>query len=589
MKKLSAFAAIISIAVFFIYSCQKDKPDSTSSSGNSNTLRTTVTGIVLDESNAPLNGVTVTAYGQTTTTNQYGTFVLKNLNANKDRCVLQFTKAGFFKRSHGLIASANTVNYVRIVLLSNTPTQSFSASVGGTVTLPDGSCAGFQPNSIVTSNGSAYTGTVNLIVKHLSPDDANFGFTIPGGDLLGKDAGNKDVALYTYGMLGVELTGSSGEALHLAPGTPATLTMAIAASQLSSAPASIPLWYFDETTSLWKEEGAANKVGNNYVGTVAHFSWWNCDVGANSPFVKGRIVDCNGNPLSNIIVTANNFLNTITDQNGVYSSRVPEGYPFTIQVLTLYNPIFTQNSAVINVPALMNNTTYVVPDLSVYCPSTIKGTLENCNGEKVEGLVQWYLNNYNGAYYVNGNFTIAAPPNSNVHFTATDGNFSYEKDITTLGLDSVLNLNAIKLCDTTDFSFLPDNCLYIYNSTCQNDTLILLDSNTYGVHGSVYYNHTGIAYNFLTGGSLSININGSSLGSYDWFHDQYTSIQGHNMYNMGNINCSHNVPGIITLIEVGPVNGRIKGTFIGKLWFDHYSGLDCWIYVKGKFDVPRTQ
>src|SRR4051812_36840883 len=129
MKKLSAFAAIISLAVFFIYSCQKDKPDATSPSGNSNTLRTTVTGIVLDESNAPLNGVTVTAYGQTTTTNQYGTFVLKNLNANKDRCVLQFVKAGFFKRSHGLIASANTVNYVRIVLLSNTPTQSFSASV----------------------------------------------------------------------------------------------------------------------------------------------------------------------------------------------------------------------------------------------------------------------------------------------------------------------------------------------------------------------------------------------------------------------------------------------------------------------------
>ena len=187
---------------------------------------------MLDESNAPLSGVTVTAYGQTTSTNQYGTFVLKNLNVNKDRCVLQFTKAGFFNRTHGFIASGNTVNYVRIILLSNAATQNFSSSAGGTISLPDGSSAEFQPNSFVTTNGSAYTGTVNLIVKHLSPDDVNFGFTIPGGDLLGKDLNDEDVVLYTYGMLGVELTGSSGEALQLAAGTSATLTFSIAASQL---------------------------------------------------------------------------------------------------------------------------------------------------------------------------------------------------------------------------------------------------------------------------------------------------------------------------------------------------------------------
>ncbi|MEO5569447.1 MAG: carboxypeptidase-like regulatory domain-containing protein, partial [Bacteroidia bacterium] len=102
MKKLSALLLLISVAIFFIFSCQKDK-STTYPGGDSNyvSIRTTVTGMVLDESNAPLTGVTVTAYGETTTTNQYGTFVLKNLNVNKDRCVLQFAKAGFFNRSHG--------------------------------------------------------------------------------------------------------------------------------------------------------------------------------------------------------------------------------------------------------------------------------------------------------------------------------------------------------------------------------------------------------------------------------------------------------------------------------------------------------
>ncbi|MEP7170831.1 MAG: carboxypeptidase-like regulatory domain-containing protein, partial [Bacteroidota bacterium] len=208
MKKLSVFLILISLTIFFIFSCQKDK---TYNAGESNNLKTTIAGIVLDESNAPLNGATVSAYGQTATTNQYGTFVLKNLFVNKDRCVLQFSKTGFFNRAQGFIASSNTVNYVRIILVSNASSQNFSAAAGGIISLTDGSSVDFQPNSFVTSNGSAYMGTVNIAIKHLSPDDANFGFMIPGGDLLGKDLDNKDVALYTYGMLGVELTGSSGE------------------------------------------------------------------------------------------------------------------------------------------------------------------------------------------------------------------------------------------------------------------------------------------------------------------------------------------------------------------------------------------
>jgi|SRR6185436_18678680 len=256
--------ALISFAILFIFSCKKEKNDvAVVDYGSSSGLRTTVTGIVLDESNTPVNGVTVTAYGQTTTTSQYGTFVLKNLNVNKDRCVLKFFKAGFFIRWHGFIASANTVNYVRVVLVSNAATQTVSSTTGGTVNLADGSSVQFQPNSFATPNGSTYTGTVNIAIKHLSPGDANFGFMIPGNDLLGKNLNSEDVALYTYGMLGVELTGSSGEALRLANGKAATTTFAIASSQLSSAPGSIPLWYFDETTSLWKEEGSATKVGNN--------------------------------------------------------------------------------------------------------------------------------------------------------------------------------------------------------------------------------------------------------------------------------------------------------------------------------------
>jgi hypothetical protein len=46
-----------------------------------------------------------------------------------------------------------------------------------------------------------------------------------------------------------------GEKVELAEGLPATLTFAVPASMKDQAPATIPLWYFDEDEGIWKEEG----------------------------------------------------------------------------------------------------------------------------------------------------------------------------------------------------------------------------------------------------------------------------------------------------------------------------------------------
>ncbi len=55
-------------------------------------------------------------------------------------------------------------------------------------------------------------------------------------------------------MAAVELTGTSGELLQIATGKKATLTLSIPSSLAASAPATIPLWFFDEAKGLWKEE-----------------------------------------------------------------------------------------------------------------------------------------------------------------------------------------------------------------------------------------------------------------------------------------------------------------------------------------------
>ncbi|MEO5572390.1 MAG: carboxypeptidase-like regulatory domain-containing protein, partial [Bacteroidia bacterium] len=526
-----------------------------------------------------------TAYGETTTTNQYGTFVLKNLNVNKDRCVLQFAKAGFFNRSHGMIASGNTVNYVRIILISDASTQSVSASAGGTVSLTDGSSVLFQPNSFVTTNGSAYTGTVNIAIKHLSPDDANFGFMIPGGDLLGKDLNDNDVALYTYGMLGVILTGSSGETLQLATGITATLTMSIAASQLASAPATIPLWYFDETTSLWKEEGTANKVGNNYVGTVTHFSWWNFDYQGPRAYIKGRVVDCEGIPLPNINVTVNGWYVMTTDQNGEYFETVPCGMTFNVQVLNSNNSTFILDSQLENVPALSVNQIYPIPDLIVPCITRVVGNIKSCSGEITDGLV-YLLNssNYIYQYTLNGSFNLSAPNNAQmVLYAMNASNVYYSQNITTLSAPNDLNIGNVLLCDTTSST---GNSFALIGGPFSNQ---------------VYTINATLANGYSTGGLTLINLEGHSspydISFYQFEISGYTvgtfsAYMGIEMIN--SVTNAYNISSttslnFVNITQIDSVGGRIKGNYHGDCdIYDYNSSITYPGTFSGSFDVIRT-
>ncbi|MEP7168989.1 MAG: carboxypeptidase-like regulatory domain-containing protein [Bacteroidota bacterium] len=585
MKKLSVFLALISLAIFFIFSCQKDK---TYQAGESNNLKTTVAGIVLDESNHPVNGVTVSGYGETTTTNQYGTFVLKNLFVNKNRCVLQFAKAGFFKRAQGFIPSGNTVNYLRIILLSNAATQNFSASAGGTISLTDGSSVDFQPNSFVTANGSAYTGTVNLIVKHLSHDDVNFGFMIPGGDLLGKDLNNKDVALYTYGMLGVELTGSSGEALQLANGTSATLTFSIAASQLASAPSNIPLWYFDETTSLWKEEGAANKVGNNYVGMVKHFSWWNCDLSAPIAYIKGKVVDCNGAALPNIVISLNGNGGVVTDQNGEFNERFITGATsgMELQVLSSNNNGVFSNSQIEIIPSLSPNQIYTVPDLVVSCATRVAGTVQTCDGQNISSLVIISNNSFFTYQYTTDNsFNLIVVPNSQLVLNAFYNNFNQHQIITSLSPPSVLNVGTVKLCDSiSGFA----NSFTLDGGPFSNQLFNILPTTA---TGTVNYSSHEITI-ILNGNSGPYSINwfeidflGDTIGSSSVSYLGFDLINGF-YYEISNTSNSNFV-----VTQIDSIGGRIKGYYTAICYMECITGCSNSSQgtISGFFDVVRTQ
>ena len=117
------------------------------------------------------------------------------------------------------------------------------------------------------------------------------------GNLTGLTTNNEQKLLQTYGMIAVELEGGAGEKLNLAAGKIATISMPIPASMVASAPATIPLWYFNDTTGVWIEQGTATKQGSNYLGTVSHFSFWNCDVPSNFVNLKMTLNNQSQQPL----------------------------------------------------------------------------------------------------------------------------------------------------------------------------------------------------------------------------------------------------------------------------------------------------
>ncbi len=441
----------IAIVLLAFQSCRKDDETSTinNTASTSYPYSMSVAGRVLNENSEALQGVTVKVNGKAATTDVHGLFVIKNAGTTKDRCVLHFERSGFFEQSHGFVPSLNAMNYVKIVMLDNTKKYFVSAATGGAVVLADQSKVNFPPNAFVKPDGSIYNGTVSVVMKHLSPGQPNFGFSIPGGDLLARNIANDEVVLYSYGMLGVTLSGSSGEQLQLGSGITAQLTVPIAAAQTASAPATLPLWYFDESASLWKEQGSATKVGNSYVGNVSHFTWWNCDYQGPTAELTGVVKDCFNNPVPNAVVTGNGVLKTTTNQNGIFLEMVPAGMIFTIQVLAIDNPGLT-DSQLETTPVLTNNQIYQVPDLVCgSCPGFLTGTLTSCTRTAANAMV--YVEGTNGffayQYSINGNYSFPVFANMPLIVNAINVDGFNQQYVAPISVGQTFNASPMMLCN----------------------------------------------------------------------------------------------------------------------------------------------
>jgi hypothetical protein len=230
-------------------------------------------GTVYDRASGfPVANAQVTLDGTTVTTGANGVFQVSVPDA--PRFVLNAKKTGYALTSRIYYGRATGLR----IPLDAASTTTVNASSGGTVTFlsvtgaPIGLSATFPANALVDQNNNPYTGTATIEgfvydIKLPSP--------IPGDQ--GGVYNGVTSRLITYGSFHMTPRDTMGNPLQMAAGKSVNVTMAIDPIAQSTAPATIPLFLYDEPSGMWLQHSTATRTGNSYQGNVTHFSAFNAD------------------------------------------------------------------------------------------------------------------------------------------------------------------------------------------------------------------------------------------------------------------------------------------------------------------------
>lgn len=282
----------------------------------------TVTGQVVSlANNTPVNGATVRTDSGTTTTASNGQFTVPAPAG--DRTIVRVEANGFaeaFPIARVLSGQTTTLG-VKLVPIG--VTESVSVASGGTVAVPNSPARIVIPaNGLVPVTGGAPVGSVNVTVTPINP--AQEPSVMPGGFNGVPSGGGSTQPLESGGAMQLDIRDSAGTRYDLAQGQTATIRIPLA-TQSPNPPATMPLWYFDETEGVWREEGTATLQGTGsnrfYEGTVARVVYWNADLVFDSIVVNGCVKDDNGQPVANAWVQTEGI-----DYTGVaYDSTAADG------------------------------------------------------------------------------------------------------------------------------------------------------------------------------------------------------------------------------------------------------------------------
>ncbi len=467
MKIIKLFFALF--AFIAIISCENDNNISLNEIDTPNTptefsqnfgleITHSFLGNVIDSNENPIENVTIYIGSEIAITDSNGIFIINDALVHERFAYIKAKKPGYIHGSRAVVPSSGT-NKVTIMLLEETVAGTTNSGTVETISLTNGASVSLN-GEYVDENGTEYTGSVNVIMHHLDPVDDKMPMQMPGM-LYAENTEGEERMLKTLGMLAVELRGINGEDLNLAEGSTAEIKIPVDASLLADAPATIPLWYFDETNGYWIEEGEANLVGSEYIGTVAHFSFWNCDIPAEAVNICVTLVDENGNTIANSQVTITSSVygtrGGYTNENGEVCGLIPSNETLDINVYDYdicgFNSIYTASIGPYSIDSTLN---IAVPSSTSIISETITGIFTDCDDIAITNgyVVLTYGNDYfydtvtDGAFEINmmrcatsSTFTIEGFDFDNVQTTGVI-NYTFSTPLT--------NLSTLTSCDTVD-------------------------------------------------------------------------------------------------------------------------------------------
>lgn len=596
-KKASVRFIVISIITTMVFaSCQKNiGTDVTptpviSTSADLTTKVTTalVSGFVTDGNDVAVKDASVLIGTTTVLTDKYGYFEARNVQMVQNAAVVTVSKTGFFKGIKTYIAEANKAAFFRIKLIPKTISGTVNGNTGGTVTLASGLSINFPASAVVNAATNAvYTGTVNVIAYKIDPTSADLPRIMPG-DLRGLNTDGNLQLLTTYGMAAIELTGASGELLQIATGKKATITMTIPASILATAPATIPLWYFDEIVGLWKQEGTATKTGSTYVGDVSHFSFWNYDVPANYVLFNCTVVNSSGQPIPNVQVKISLISNPLnaaygyTDSSGYVGGAVPNNAQLLLEVfgnngcnVASHSQTFSTTNVNISLGAVTISTASSL--------STITGTVTNCSNAPVTNGFIIIQNGYifsrhalsnTGTYSVTR--LLCGTGTNNITLIGEDATAAQQSNAAVYpivaGANTIPNIQACGVSiqqfvnftiNTTPYAYTaPTDSLTLSGGGTNTDYSIFVANNATSNFGTIRFTRTGIAQgstqNLLSFSPIQIPLNSTINTPIGVNITEYGAI---GQYVAGNFSGVVTGPSPTNTIYNVTCNFRIRRTF----------------------------
>ena len=212
-------------------------------------------------------------------------------------------------------------------------------------------------------------------------------------------------------MLGILLESQSGESLQISTGKSARVRFAIPSSLQSEAPSTIPLWWFNETDGLWKQEGSAIKTADYYEGNVSHFSFWNCDAPNATVYLAFTVHTSNG-PFQGAHakitrISGGNSTYGYTDSTGFVGGLVFKNEMMALEIINNCNDVIYSK----NIGPFSQNTNLGTLTISLIeqFVLNVSGNAENCSSAPVT----------NGNAFIYWDGQSITTPITNGHFSTT--------------------------------------------------------------------------------------------------------------------------------------------------------------------------